>query len=70
MAFNERFQSFSPQEQDWNSRSSRTIDAAFGSNSGIMKLDKGFLWKIFKTPLYKKLADSQEFLEKYVNRQF
>nr|BAN66312.1 cytochrome P450 302A1 [Mamestra brassicae] len=64
VAFNERFESFSPQEQDSNSRSSKTIQAAFGSNSGIMRLDKGLLWRLFKTPLYKKLADSQEYLEK------
>nr|AID54852.1 cytochrome P450 CYP302A1 [Helicoverpa armigera] len=64
VAFNERFNSFSSEEQDLNSRSSKTIAAAFGSNSGIMKLDKGFMWKLFKTPLYKQLADSQEYLEK------
>uniref|UniRef100_A0A2H1VDT0 SFRICE011718.2 n=1 Tax=Spodoptera frugiperda TaxID=7108 RepID=A0A2H1VDT0_SPOFR len=65
VAFNERFRSFSPEEQDPTSRSSRTIDAAFGSNSGIMKLDKGFMWKIFETPVYKRLADSQTYLEKW-----
>ncbi|XP_050557099.1 cytochrome P450 302a1, mitochondrial [Spodoptera frugiperda] len=64
VAFNERFRSFSPEEQDPTSRSSKTIDAAFGSNSGIMKLDKGFMWKIFETPVYKRLADSQTYLEK------
>lgn len=40
------------------------IKAAFESNSGIMKLDKGILWKYFKTPLYRKLVRSQEYLEK------
>nr|ASO98051.1 cytochrome p450 CYP302A1 [Spodoptera exigua] len=64
VAFNERFQSFSPDEQSPSSRSSKTIDAAFGSNCGIMKLDKGFMWKIFQTPVYKRLADSQTYLEK------
>nr|ABC96069.1 cytochrome P450 CYP302A1 [Manduca sexta] len=64
VAFNERFDSFSPQEQHSKSRSSKIIQAAFGSNSGVMKLDKGFLWKFFKTPLYRKLAQSQEYLEK------
>ncbi|XP_031769333.2 cytochrome P450 302a1, mitochondrial isoform X2 [Galleria mellonella] len=64
VAFNERFQSFSQSEQNSNSRSSKTIAAAFGSNSGIMKLDKGFLWKFFKTPLYKKLVESQDYLGK------
>ncbi|XP_073951399.1 cytochrome P450 302a1, mitochondrial [Choristoneura fumiferana] len=64
VAFNERFNSFSSEEQDVNSRSSKTIAAAFGSNCGIMKLDKGVLWRFFKTPLYRKLAESQEYLEK------
>lgn len=64
VAFNETFNSFSENEQDVESRSSKVIAAAFGSNSGIMKLDKGFLWKMFRTPLYKKLAKSQEYLEK------
>ncbi|KAJ8732093.1 hypothetical protein PYW08_014823 [Mythimna loreyi] len=64
VAFNERFESFTPEEQDPNSRSSKCIKAAFGSNSGIMRLDKGFLWKLFKTPLYRTLAESQEYLEK------
>lgn len=66
VAFNERFRSFSPEEQERESRSSKLIEAAFGSNAGIMKLDQGFLWKYMKTPLYKKLYDSQEYLEKYV----
>ncbi|CAH4018820.1 unnamed protein product [Pieris brassicae] len=64
VAFNERFNSFSAIEQPPHSRTSKIIAAAFGSNSGIMKLDKGVLWKIFKTPLYRKLAKSQEYLEK------
>ncbi|XP_059062136.1 cytochrome P450 302a1, mitochondrial-like [Achroia grisella] len=64
VAFNERFQSFAPSEEYTNSRSSKIIAAAFGSNSGIMKLDKGFLWKFFNTPLYKKLVESQDFLGK------
>ncbi|XP_047985984.1 cytochrome P450 302a1, mitochondrial isoform X2 [Leguminivora glycinivorella] len=68
VAFNERFNSFSEEEQDSRSRSSMTIKAAFGSNAGIMKLDKGFLWRKFKTPLYRKLVNSQEYLEKVANR--
>lgn len=64
IAFGERFQSFSLIEQDLHSRSSKIIDSAFGSNSGIFKLDKGIIWKMFNTPLYKKLVASQEYLEK------
>ncbi|KAJ0179934.1 hypothetical protein K1T71_004525 [Dendrolimus kikuchii] len=70
VAFNERFRSFCPEEQAPESRSNKIIKAAFGSNSGVMKLDKGFLWKIFKTPLYKKLAQSQEYLEKVSTKIF
>ncbi|CAH0727776.1 unnamed protein product, partial [Brenthis ino] len=64
IAFDEHFDSFSTHEQSSQARSSKVIKAAFESNSGIFKLDKGILWRYFKTPLYKKLADSQEYLEK------
>ncbi|CAG9785114.1 unnamed protein product [Diatraea saccharalis] len=64
VAFKEIFDSFSTQELNPDSRSSKTIAAAFGSNYGIMKLDKGFMWKFITTPRYKKLAESQEYLEK------
>ncbi|CAH2075253.1 unnamed protein product, partial [Iphiclides podalirius] len=64
VAFNEKFNSFTYQEQASDSRSSKVIAAAFGSNSGIMKLDKGIMWKIFKTPLYTRLVESQNYLEK------
>ncbi|XP_050682280.1 cytochrome P450 302a1, mitochondrial isoform X2 [Leptidea sinapis] len=64
IAFNERFNSFSASEMDVTSRSSKIVDAAFGSNSGIMKLDKGIMWRFIKTPLYNKLAQSQGYLEK------
>ncbi|CAB3243679.1 unnamed protein product [Arctia plantaginis] len=70
VAFNERFRSFSPEEQESGSRSNKLIEAAFGSNAGIMKLDQGFLWKYVKTPLYKKLYDSQEYLEKESSKIF
>lgn len=65
VAFNERFNSFSQAELDSKSRSSNIIAAAFGSNVGINKLDRGFMWKLFKTPMYKKFAESQSYLEKY-----
>ncbi|KAG7299428.1 hypothetical protein JYU34_016381 [Plutella xylostella] len=68
VAFNERFNCFSAEEQLETSCSSRIIDAAFGSNSGIVKLDKGFLWKLFKTPLYARLMSSQEILEKVAEK--
>ncbi|XP_045493534.1 cytochrome P450 302a1, mitochondrial [Colias croceus] len=64
VAFNERFNSFAKDEQLPDSRSSKVIASAFGSNSGIMKLDNGILWKLFKTPLYNNLVKSQEYLEK------
>ncbi|XP_023950154.1 cytochrome P450 302a1, mitochondrial [Bicyclus anynana] len=64
IAFNEHFKSFTPQELGPKSRSSRVIAAAFGSNSGIMKLDNGVMWRFFETPLYRTLVKSQECLEK------
>ncbi|CAK1553639.1 unnamed protein product [Leptosia nina] len=64
VVFDESFNSFSDPEQLVSSRSNKIISAAFGSNSGIMKLDKGVMWKLFTTPLYRKLAKSQEYLEK------
>ncbi|XP_041976410.1 cytochrome P450 302a1, mitochondrial-like [Aricia agestis] len=63
IALGERFQSFTLPEQSPYSRSSKVIEAAFGSNCGIFKLDKGILWRFFNTPLYKKLANSQKYLE-------
>lgn len=64
IAFDEKFNSFSNEEQSPHSRSAKVISAAFYSNSGIMKLDKGFLWKIFNTPLYRKLVEAQTVLER------
>lgn len=66
VAFGERFNSFSEKEENAQSRSSKVISAAYNSNSGIFKLDKGFIWKFINTPLYRKLADAQSYLEKYV----
>ncbi|XP_013186140.2 cytochrome P450 302a1, mitochondrial [Amyelois transitella] len=70
VGFNEKFDSFSQLEQERDSRSSKVISAAFDSNSGIMKLDKGILWKIIKTPLYRKLVKSQDYLEKIATEIF
>ncbi|XP_032511254.2 cytochrome P450 302a1, mitochondrial [Danaus plexippus] len=64
IAFDKNFDSFSESEQHPDSCSSKIIKAAFGSNSGIMKLDKGILWRFCKTPLYRQLEKSQEYLEK------
>ncbi|XP_034943808.1 cytochrome P450 302a1, mitochondrial [Chelonus insularis] len=66
VAFDATIDSFSPEEMQENSRSSRLIDAALTSNSVILKLDNGpQLWRFFETPMYKKLSSSQQYMEKF-----
>lgn len=50
-----------------DSRSSKLIQAAYDTNSQILGTDNGLqLWKKLGliTPAYKKIRDSQEFIEK------
>ncbi|XP_014488066.1 PREDICTED: cytochrome P450 302a1, mitochondrial [Dinoponera quadriceps] len=62
--FDVRMNSFSETERHLNSRSSRLIDAAFETNSVILRLDNGLrLWRFWETPLYKKLCKSQNYME-------
>lgn len=59
-----RLESFSPEELQPNSRSSKLIQAALITNSCILKTDNGLpLWKKFETPLYRKLRKAQEYME-------
>lgn len=59
-----RLDSFSPEELQPHSRSSKLIQAALVTNSCILKTDNGLhLWKKFETPLYKKLRKAQEYME-------
>ncbi|XP_043269589.1 cytochrome P450 302a1, mitochondrial [Venturia canescens] len=65
VAFDERFNSFSKEEMTEGSRSSKLIEAAIISNSAVLKLDNGpRLWRYFNTPLYRKMIDSQQYMEK------
>ncbi|KAG7210918.1 hypothetical protein KM043_016295 [Ampulex compressa] len=64
VAFDIKMNSLSLEERHKNSRSSRLIDAAYDSNSAILKLDNGpRFWRFFDTPLYKKLRDAQKYME-------
>ncbi|KOC60707.1 Cytochrome P450 302a1, mitochondrial [Habropoda laboriosa] len=55
---------FSKEERCENSTSSKLIDAAFTTNSAILKLDNGLqLWRFFETPLYRKLRKAQMYME-------
>lgn len=59
-----RFNSFSSHERRKDSRSSKLIQAAYVTNSCILKTDMvPALWQKFDTPLYKKLKNTQEFME-------
>lgn len=64
VVFDIRMQSLSEKERHENSRSSRLINAAFTTNSAILKLDNGpMFWRFFETPLYKKLRRAQNYME-------
>ncbi|KAF7414571.1 hypothetical protein HZH68_003060 [Vespula germanica] len=63
-AFDVRMNSFSKEERQKDSRSSKLIDAAFTTNSAILKLDNGpRLWRFFDTFLYKKMCKAQKYME-------
>lgn len=65
LAFDEHLDSFSEIERLPNSRSSKLMTAAEKTNSLILPLDQGFqLWRIFETPSYRKLRESQEYIER------
>lgn len=64
-AFDVRMNSFSKEEKQKDSRSSKLIEAAYTTNSAILKLDNGLrLWRFFETPLYKKMCKAQSYMEK------
>ncbi|CAL7949211.1 unnamed protein product [Xylocopa violacea] len=64
VVFDVRLNSFSKEERRENSRSSKLIEAAFTTNSVILKLDNGLqLWHFFETPLYRKLRKAQTYME-------
>jgi ecdysteroid 22-hydroxylase len=65
LTFDERLNSFSPEEYLEDSRSSRLLKAAEETNSYTMPTDQGFqLWRFFETSDYRKIRESQEYIEK------
>ncbi|XP_060823545.1 cytochrome P450 302a1, mitochondrial isoform X1 [Bombus pascuorum] len=64
VVFDVRLNSFSKEERCENSKSSKLINAAFTTNSVMLKLDNGLqLWRYFETPLYRKLRKAQTYME-------
>ncbi|XP_015433714.1 PREDICTED: cytochrome P450 302a1, mitochondrial, partial [Dufourea novaeangliae] len=64
VVFDIKLNSFSKEERHKYSRSSKLIEAAFTTNSAILKLDNGLqLWQFFETPLYRKLRKAQMYME-------
>lgn len=66
MTFDERLKCFSDEEMQENSISSRLIQAAQDTNHSILPTDQGFLWQFFETSDYKKLKESQEFMDTFL----
>lgn len=65
VAFDERLGSFNNTELHVDSRSSRLISSAATINSCILKTDNGpQLWKKFDTPIYSKLKNAHQYLER------
>uniref|UniRef100_W8CDG2 Cytochrome P450 302a1, mitochondrial n=1 Tax=Ceratitis capitata TaxID=7213 RepID=W8CDG2_CERCA len=64
MTFDERLNSFSPEEQLPNSRSTRLMRATETTNKSILPTDQGLqLWRHFETPAYRRLRKAQEYME-------
>lgn len=64
LTFGARLQSFSPKEQDSDSRSTRLMHAAETTNSCILPTDQGLqLWRFMETPNYRKLSQAQSYME-------
>ncbi|EDW93345.1 cytochrome P450 302a1, mitochondrial isoform X1 [Drosophila yakuba] len=64
LTFGARLQSFSPQEQAPESRSTRLMDAAETTNSCILPTDQGLqLWRFLDTPSFRKLSQAQSYME-------
>lgn len=64
LTFGARLQSFTAQEQDPSSRSTRLMDAAETTNSCILPTDQGLqLWRFLETPSFRKLSQAQSYME-------
>lgn len=64
ISFDERLKSFTPEERNPNSISTKLMEAADVSNKLILPTDQGFqLWRLFETDDYKKLKKAQSVME-------
>lgn len=64
LAFDERLDSFSESERRPESKSSKLIRASEETNRITLPTDQGYqLWRFFETSDYRKLRQSQEFME-------
>lgn len=62
-----KLNSFSESEQKPNSLSTKLIEAAEQTNDLTLPTDQGLqLWRFFETKDYKKIRESQEFIERYL----
>uniref|UniRef100_A0AAG5DFR8 Cytochrome P450 n=1 Tax=Anopheles atroparvus TaxID=41427 RepID=A0AAG5DFR8_ANOAO len=65
LAFDVRLDSFSEEQMQPHSLSSRLMESAETTNSCILPTDQGFqLWRYFETPAYRRLRKAQQFMEK------
>ncbi|EDW39453.1 GL17063 [Drosophila persimilis] len=64
LTFGARLQSFSPEEQSPQSRSTHLMHAAETTNSCILPTDQGLqMWRLMETPSYRKLRQAQSYME-------
>uniref|UniRef100_A0A182JET2 Cytochrome P450 n=1 Tax=Anopheles atroparvus TaxID=41427 RepID=A0A182JET2_ANOAO len=65
LAFDVRLDSFSEEQMQPHSLSSRLMESAETTNSCILPTDQGFqLWRYFETPAYRRFRKAQQFMEK------
>ena len=57
-----------PKNDSADSKSSRLLKAALTVNDCILKTDNSLhLWKYFRTPMYKKLEQGHQEIDRYAN---
>lgn len=68
LAFDVRMRSFTHQERNPASRSTRLLKAAEDANSCSIPLDRSIpIWRFFETPMYRQFRQAQEFVERFVH---
>lgn len=67
LAFDIRMESFTDNERQPTSRSTRLMVAAEDISTCLLPLDQGFpIWKLIETPVYRKFRLAMEYIERYV----